>query len=150
MFSKSKQKPAPGSSPVSQPARAVAGAHGSSFSVLAADVAIHGNITAQVDLHLDGRVEGDVTCATLVQGIGSVIRGAVIAETARLSGAVEGSITVKELVVLASARISGDVTYEKLTIEPGGQVDGRLSHSLHGATISHFAEAPKVELIASN
>lgn len=142
MFSKSKQTPAQGSSPASPQARA-GGAHNSSFSVLAGDVVIHGNITAEVDLHLDGRVEGDVTCAALVQGQGSVIRGAVIAETARLSGAIEGSITVKELVVLASARISGDVTYEKLTIEPGGQVDGRLSHRLAGAT-------PKVELVASN
>ena len=142
MFSKSKQKPAQGSSPVSQPAKSLAGAHGSSFSVLAADVVIHGNITAEVDLHLDGRVEGDVTCATLVQGVGSVIRGAVVAETARLSGTIEGAITVKELVVLASARISGDVTYEKLTIEPGGQVDGRLSHRGH--------IAPVVELVASN
>ena len=142
MFSKSKQTPAQGSSPVSQPARAMSGAHGSSFSVLAGDVVINGNITAQVDLHLDGRVEGDVTCATLVQGQGSVIRGAVTAETARLSGSVEGSISVKELVVLASAKISGDVTYEKLTIEPGGQVDGRLSHRSHAA--------PVVELVASN
>jgi cytoskeletal protein CcmA (bactofilin family) len=115
----------------------------SSFSVLASDVVIHGNITAQVDLHLDGRVEGDVTCATLVQGAGSAIRGAVVAESARLSGSIEGSITVKELVVLASARISGDVTYEKLTIEPGGQVDGRLTHRVGGV-------APKVELVASN
>ena len=142
MFSKSKQKPAQGSSPVSQPVKAMSGAHGTSFSVLAGDVVIQGNITAQVDLHLDGRVEGDVACATLVQGAGSVIRGAVVAETARLSGTVDGSITVKELVVLASARISGDVTYEKLTIEPGGQVDGRLSHRGHAA--------PIVELVASN
>lgn len=143
MFSKSKQTPAQGSSPASQPVKAMNGAQGSSFSVLAGDVVIQGNITAQVDLHLDGRVEGDVTCATLVQGVASVIRGAVVAETARLSGAIEGSITVKELVVLASARISGDVAYEKLTIEPGGQVDGRLSHRSGGAV-------PKVELVASN
>ena len=84
MFSKSKQTPAQGSSAVSQPARAPGGAHGSSFSVLAADVVIEGNITAQVDLHLDGRVEGDVACASLVQGAGSMIRGAVVAETARI------------------------------------------------------------------
>lgn len=140
MFSKSRQTPVNGSSVVSQPARAPGG-QGGHFSVLAADVVIKGNITATVDLHLDGRVEGDVSCATLVQGQGSVIQGAVVAESARLSGAVEGSITVKELVVHASARISGDVSYEKLTIEPGGQVDGRLTHR---------NAAPKVELVASN
>ena len=140
MFSKSRQTPANASSAVSQPARAAAGG---SFSVLGADVVISGNITAGVDLHLDGRVDGDVTCASLVQGAGSVIRGAVTAETARLAGTVDGSIHAKELVIQASARITGDVTYEKLTIEPGGQVDGRLSHRTAGA-------APKVELVASN
>ncbi|PZU50614.1 MAG: cell shape determination protein CcmA [Sphingomonas sp.] len=139
MFSKSRQTPANASSVVSQPARAAAGG---SFSVLGADVVISGNITAGVDLHLDGRVDGDVTCASLVQGAGSVIRGAVTAETARLAGTVDGSINAKELVIQASARITGDVTYEKLTIEPGGQVDGRFTHKTNAA--------PKVELVASN
>ena len=139
MFSKSRQTPANASSAVSQPARAAAGG---SFSVLGADVVISGNITAGVDLHLDGRVDGDVTCASLVQGAGSVIRGAVTAETARLAGTVDGSINAKELVIQASARITGDVTYEKLTIEPGGQVDGRFTHKTNAA--------PKVELVASN
>lgn len=114
----------------------------STFSVLGADVVVTGNIAATVDLHLDGRVEGDISCASLVQGRDSVIRGAVTAEVARLAGTVEGSITAKELVIQASARITGDVTYESLTIEQGSQVDGRFSPK--------SAAAPKVELVASN
>ncbi len=140
MFSKSKT-PDPVQSTVPQP-RSMQGAQ-SSFSVLAADVVITGNISATVDLHLDGRVEGDVACATLVQGQGGLIRGAITAEVARISGTVEGSITVKELIVEASARITGDVNYEKLTIAQGGQVDGRLSHRTAAAVA-------KVELVASN
>jgi cytoskeletal protein CcmA (bactofilin family) len=95
--------------------------------VLAADVVVTGNIAASVDLHLDGRVEGDIACASLVQGRDSVIKGAVTAEVARLAGTVEGSITVRELIIQASARISGDVVYESLTIEQGSQVEGRFS-----------------------
>jgi cytoskeletal protein CcmA (bactofilin family) len=114
----------------------------STFSVLGADVVVTGNIAASVDLHLDGRVEGDISCATLVQGRDSVIQGAVTAEVARLAGTVEGSISVRELVIQASARITGDVTYESLTIEQGSQVNGRFSPK--------SAAAPKVELVASN
>ena len=139
MFSKSRQTPANASSAVSPQARTAAGG---SFSVLGADVTVTGNISAGVDLHLDGRVDGDVSCASLVQGAGSVIRGAVSADSARLAGTVDGSINAKELVIQASARITGDVTYEKLTIEPGGQVDGRFTHRANAA--------PKVELVASN
>lgn len=123
---------------MSAPAR---GGVQSTFSVLGADVVVTGNIAASVDLHLDGRVEGDVSCASLVQGRDSVIRGAVSAEVARLAGTVEGSIDVRDLVIQASARITGDVTYEKLNVEQGAQVDGRFSPK---------SPTPRVELVASN
>ena len=100
---------------------------GSTFSVLGADTAIKGDITASADLHIDGHVEGDITCASLVQGDASEILGAVKADSARLAGTVRGQITARELVILRSARIHGDVHYEALTIEQGAQVDGRLS-----------------------
>ncbi|MEZ5734526.1 MAG: polymer-forming cytoskeletal protein [Novosphingobium sp.] len=100
---------------------------GSTFSVLGSDTAIKGDISASADLHIDGRVEGDIVCAGLVQGETSEIVGGVSAESARLAGQVHGSINARELVILKTARIHGDVHYEALTIEQGAQVDGRLS-----------------------
>lgn len=119
MFSK---KPATENNPM-----ASRGASGATFSVLGADTAIKGDISASADLHIDGKVEGDIACAALVQGESSEIVGGVRAETARLAGSVHGSITTRELVILKTARIHGDVHYDALTIEQGAQVDGRLS-----------------------
>ena len=130
MFSKSKPTPASASAPASQPARMATGARHTTFSILGADVIVTGNISASVDLHIDGRVEGDIACASLVQGEDSLIKGAVVAETAKLAGTVEGSIVARDLTIQASARIAGDVTYENLTIEQGSQVEGRFSHRL--------------------
>ncbi len=45
------------------------------FSVLGPDVTVTGNVTATADLHIDGRVEGDVNCGTLAQGSDSQIFG---------------------------------------------------------------------------
>ena len=100
---------------------------GSTFSVFGADTRIRGDVTASADLHVDGRIEGDVTCTALVQGESGEIVGAVKAESARLSGTVRGTITVRDLVVLKTARIHGDVHYDSLTIEQGAQVDGRFA-----------------------
>ena len=86
-------------------------------------VVVKGDISASADLHIDGRIEGDIKCASLVQGEGSEISGGVVAESARLAGRVTGSITARELVVLKSAVIQGDVHYDALTIEQGAQVD---------------------------
>ncbi len=100
---------------------------GSTFSVIGPDVTIKGDMEASVDLHVDGRVLGDISCASLVQGEGSAIEGAVTAERARLSGRVKGTIAARELVILKTARIDGDVSYETLTIEQGAAVNGRFS-----------------------
>ncbi|MDZ3830567.1 MAG: polymer-forming cytoskeletal protein [Sphingopyxis sp.] len=109
------------------------GARHTTFSILGSDVVVTGNVSATVDLHVDGKIEGDLKCANLVQGEASEIKGAVVAETAKIAGLVDGSIEAKTLVVHASARITGDVAYENITIETGGKVDGKLSHRRHGA-----------------
>jgi cytoskeletal protein CcmA (bactofilin family) len=98
------------------------------FSVLGADVTIKGNVSASADLHIDGRVEGDVNCGSLAQGADSQIFGSVTAESARLAGAIEGTVRVKTLTIERSAKITGDVEYENITIENGGHIDGRLKH----------------------
>ncbi len=98
------------------------------FSILGADVAVKGDIRAVADLHIDGHVEGDISCASLVQGAESRIKGSLMAQSARLSGNIEGAISVGELVIESSARITGDVTYESITVAPGSQVDGRFTH----------------------
>jgi cytoskeletal protein CcmA (bactofilin family) len=121
MFSKSKQG--------QDGALSVAvGAKGATFSVIGPDVLITGDIRATVDLHIDGRIQGDVACATLVQGESSHIVGAVEADQARLAGTIEGSLNVKTLIIEAKARIKGDVTYESLSMAVGAEVDGRLTH----------------------
>jgi len=102
-------------------------ASGSTFSVIGADVTIRGDIAATADLHIDGTIEGDIKCAALVQGEKSTIAGAVVAESARLAGKVTGSIAARELVILRTARIEGDVHYDALTIEQGAEVDGRFA-----------------------
>ena len=120
MFSKKPgNRPPQGSPPVAS--------SGATFSVIGADVVIKGDVTASADLHVEGRVEGDIACASLVQGEKSTITGAIEAEAARLAGTVKGTITAKQLVVLKTARIEGDVHYDALTIEQGATVEGRFA-----------------------
>lgn len=125
----------------------------STFSVIGTDVTIKGNISATADLHVDGRIEGDIACASLVQGEASEIHGAIKAETARLAGKVVGSIHARELVVLRTARVEGDVHYDALTIEQGAEVDGRFAHRAPGKTSTAGSEksaTPNTKKTAGN
>lgn len=118
------------------------GARHTTFSILGSDVVVTGNVSASVDLHVDGKIEGDLKCANLVQGEASEIKGAVIADTAKLAGLLDGSIEAKTLIIHASARITGDVVYENITIENGGKVDGKLTHRRAGAPGAAKAPPP--------
>jgi cytoskeletal protein CcmA (bactofilin family) len=135
MFSKKPEPQGRASRPVAKSM-----ASNGTFSVIGTDVVITGNVRATTELHVDGKIEGDIECASLVQGEASCIEGAVKAESARLAGAVKGSITARELVVLRTARIEGDVHYDTITIEQGAEVDGRFSHRVPGQ--SEAARSP--------
>jgi len=126
MFSRSSKSPRRASQ------RSATGARNTPFSLIGGDVTISGNLTASVDLHIDGTVEGDISCAALVQGPDSRITGHVAAQSARLAGLVDGSITAEELVVESSARITGDVVYDRISIAPGSRIEGRFTHKENG------------------
>jgi cytoskeletal protein CcmA (bactofilin family) len=123
MFSK---KPAqhPQAAP---PPRAQSRAASSTFSIIGADVVIRGNIEASADLHIDGRVVGDIACASLVMGESSSVAGEIVAESARIAGTVTGTLRVRDLVVLRGASVEGDVSYETISIEQGAAVSGRFA-----------------------
>lgn len=108
-------------------AHRVANNSSSTFSVIGPDVSIRGDIEASADLHIDGAVTGDIVCAALVQGENSHIEGEVRAKSARLAGTVQGLVEVADLVVLKSAKVEGDVSYDTLTIEQGATVNGRFA-----------------------
>lgn len=132
-------------SPGSQPH--VPGAKRGMFSVLGPDVIITGNIVATADLHIDGRVEGDVDCGSLVQGTESRIVGLVKAETARLAGAIDGAVSVRQLTIERAARITGDVEYETISIENGASIDGRLKHVAIDAVRTLERAAPATTML---
>lgn len=101
----------------------------SPFTLIANDVTLTGNVSAKADLHVDGCIEGDVSCASLVQGPESHIKGKIQTAIARLSGTVDGSIEAEELFIEGTAKIKGDVQYGSIKIESGAILDSKFLHS---------------------
>jgi cytoskeletal protein CcmA (bactofilin family) len=101
---------------------------GGNMSFIGAEVVITGNVNAAGDIHLDGTIEGDLTCTTLTQGASGNVRGNIVAEKATLAGSVDGTIAARDLVLERTAKILGDLSYENVSIETGARVDGRVSH----------------------
>jgi len=110
---------------VTLPKASRAGPPGLSF--IGPEVLVSGDLATDAQLHVDGRIDGNVRCAQLVQGQAGTIAGDIHADEARLAGTVEGTVNVRTLFVEASARIMGDVAYETISIDAGAQIEGRLA-----------------------
>jgi cytoskeletal protein CcmA (bactofilin family) len=44
----------------------------------------------------------------------------------RVSGSVDGAIETKDLAIEATARVIGDITYDRLRVANGGVVEGQM------------------------
>ncbi|HEX8512257.1 MAG TPA: polymer-forming cytoskeletal protein [Allosphingosinicella sp.] len=116
-------------------------------SIIGSGIFVHGNIEADIDLRIRGKVDGDVRCATLVLGDQGEIRGNVVADRVRLSGLVEGAIETGDLALEDTARVHGDITYSRIRMVKGAVVHGRMSHvareDIGEAEPARAAEAPQ-------
>jgi len=99
---------------------------GPRLSFIGSEVIISGDLSTDAQLHVDGRIDGNVRCASLFQGAEGIIAGNIVAQEARLSGTVEGTVSAGILVIEAGAQILGDVAYETISIEAGARIEGRL------------------------
>ena len=102
------------------------GRGGATFSFIGPEVTVTGDIATSGQLHVDGKVTGDVRCGSLTQGESGEVRGNIFAEEARLAGLVDGAVEAGTLSLEPTARVTGDVLYGSLGIAAGAQIEGRF------------------------
>jgi cytoskeletal protein CcmA (bactofilin family) len=121
------------------------------FSFIGPEVTVTGDVETGGRLHIDGKVVGDIRCASLTQGETGIVHGNIIADDARLAGLVDGAVEAGALHLEASARITGDVLYESVGIATGAQVEGRFNRrrgandgAVHARAEAEAAKPPRV------
>lgn len=124
-------------------AAGVPGRSGGAFSYIGSEVTVTGDIATESELHLDGKVIGDVSCGALTQGESGEVRGNIKAGEARLAGLVDGAVEAAVLNLEASARVTGDVLYESLSVASGAEVEGRFKRRRGGEAAPKAAKAGK-------
>ncbi|HIJ64105.1 MAG TPA: polymer-forming cytoskeletal protein [Rhodospirillaceae bacterium] len=96
-------------------------------SIIGTDCTLTGDVVSQGEVHVDGRVNGDVRCAVLVVGESGFITGEINAETVRVLGSVTGQIHARAVELAKTARVVGDIAHESLAVEAGAYVEGRFN-----------------------
>lgn len=115
-------------------------------SIISEHTTVNGDIISQGTIHVDGRVEGDITCEELVIGVKGVVLGSVNAQHLQLFGLIQGKVIVDKLFIAQSAKLLGDAVHNSIAIEPGAYIDGHCIRS--GAPIP--AEQGKPDLLITD
>jgi cytoskeletal protein CcmA (bactofilin family) len=104
-------------------------------TVIGDDVEISGNIKCESNIQINGKLNGDLTCAGQAQiGSTSAIKGNMSIETVSIMGQVNGNITAKDKIELKStARLHGDIRAKRLTVEDGVTFVGKVEVNPAGA-----------------
>jgi len=111
---------------------------------------ITGDIKSNGDIRIDGMLTGNLeTKGKVVIGPTGKVKGEVFCKNSEVSGAVDGKISVGQLLSLkVSSRITGEIITFKLSIEPGANFTGNCrmneSENNDGAPIPKGKEPEKV------
>jgi cytoskeletal protein CcmA (bactofilin family) len=103
-------------------------------TLIGAKTRINGDVEFAGGFHLDGYINGNVTCDGAADAFLSVsergcIEGSVVAPNVLLNGTVKGNIEAADRVELgATAKVLGNVAYTVIETAVGAQINGKLIH----------------------
>ncbi len=92
-----------------------------SLNSIVSGTTIEGTVNSENDIRIDGTIKGKLFCqAKAIIGPSGRIEGEIHCLNAVIEGQFEGTLEVKELLILKeSAVVNGDVTTNKLVINAG-------------------------------
>jgi cytoskeletal protein CcmA (bactofilin family) len=98
---------------------------GKGLSTLSADLTFEGNVSGAGDLQVDGTVKGDLRVGRLIVGETGAVEGNVSADYIEVRGRIVGGVNGKQVKLLSTAYVDGDITHEQLSIDVGAYFQGR-------------------------
>jgi cytoskeletal protein CcmA (bactofilin family) len=116
-------------------------------SIVSAGLQVTGNMISDGDVQIEGAIEGDVKSRMLTVGEAGSVKGAIEAEQVFVSGEVIGKIKAANVSLARTARVSGDVIHEVLSVEAGAHIEGNIKR-LHGSLQDRGARKPDNTFVA--
>ena len=98
-------------------------------SIIGEDLTIRGNVTSKGEVQLDGEIEGEIRCGSLLLGDKGQVMGGVAAEDVVVRGRIIGSIRGLRVTLQAQCHVEGDIFHQGLSIEQGAYFEGKSRHS---------------------
>ncbi len=113
-----------------------------SLNSLVQGTMVEGTVKSESDIRIDGAIKGKLFCdAKVIIGPTGVVEGQIRCQNAVIEGKFEGTLEVTELLnIRETAKISGEVTTDKLIVQSGAVFN--VTCSMGGAQQRRPAAGP--------
>ena len=95
------------------------------LSIVGAGLTVLGDVDCPGGLQVFGTVEGNIRAGTLIVEVDGHVEGRVFAQKLVVGGSINGPVTATDIRLEATARVTGNITHNMLTVEPGAYLEGR-------------------------
>ena len=110
--------------------------------IIGPGVSVKGEITSCNRLIVQGKIEAKLAdCPNVVIKEGGIFNGESTTEDADVQGSFDGKLVArKRLIIRATGRVSGNISYGEIEIERGGKISGEIDQDAESAP-SHLKPA---------
>ncbi len=104
-------------------------------SMIGSEIKIIGKIDSPTDITLAGKIEGDISCKSIIITDTGFVKGKIKVAKAEIGGEIEGDIYAEKIHILGTAVIKGKLSYSLIEIEEGAEVEGNFSQKKNSQNI---------------
>ncbi len=96
-------------------------------ATISSDLTILGDLSTSGSVTIDGVIEGNIKCTSLIVTANGRVNGGVVAvHEVIVRGEVTGAIRCRCVTLQSSAKVEGDISYHRISIGMGARYAGRL------------------------
>ena len=110
-------------------------------SIIGTDLTVTGNVISKGEVQVDGVIQGDINCTSLIVGEKAQITGGIVAEDVVVRGRVNGSIRGVRVTLQSTSQVDGDIFHKSIAIEQGAYFEGKSRRSE-----DPISSAPKIDI----
>lgn len=101
--------------------------HSTGDSNISSDLTIIGDVSSRGSVTLDGTIEGNIYCTSLIVTANGRVNGGIVAnQEVTVQGQVKGTIRGRRVMLQSTAKVESDIFHQGIGIEMGTRYDGTL------------------------
>ena len=95
-------------------------------SVISTDLTITGNIDSKGSVTIEGQINGDVNCKSVLVQKSGTVDGSLTADDVNIYGTVNGTVTGDRVSLRETSKVEADIHHNLIELEMGTEFSGQL------------------------